>query len=79
MAEITLIFGVAGTSGTDYTLRIVKSATALQDEINLTAHVYDYNNQEVEITSVKYSFISPDSLNTDLKIVPSDFPVKLIN
>ena len=79
VAEITLIFGVAGTSGTDYTLRIVKSATALQDEINLTAHVYDYNNQEVEITSVKYSFISPDSLNTDLKIVPSDFPVKLIN
>lgn len=79
VAEITLIFGVAGTSGTDYTLRIVKSATALQDEINLTAHVYDYNNQEVEITSVEYSFISPDSLNADLKIVPSDFPVKLIN
>lgn len=79
VAEITLIFGVAGTSGTDYTLRIVQSATALQEEINLTAHVYDYNNQEVEITSVEYSFISPDSLNTDLKIVPSDFPVKLIN
>ena len=79
VAEITLIFGVAGASGTDYTLRIVQSATALQEEINLTAHVYDYNNQEVEITSVEYSFISPDSLNTDLKIVPSDFPVKLIN
>ena len=79
VAEITLIFGVAGTSGTDYTLRIVQSATALQEEINLTAHVYDYNNQEVEITSVEYSFISPDSLNADLKIVPSDFPVKLIN
>ena len=79
VAEITLIFGIAGTSGTDYTLRIVQSATALQEEINLTAHVYDYNSQEVEITSVEYSFISPDSLNADLKIVPSDFPVKLIN
>lgn len=82
VAEITLIFGVAGTSGTDYTLRVVPSKTAISNnstegttEISLNAHVYDYNNQEVEIKSIEYSFISPDSLNNDLGDKFKDFPV----
>lgn len=79
VAEITLIFGVAGTSGTDYTLRIVPSATAIQNEINLDAHVYDYNNQEVEIKSITYSFISPDSLDNNLGDKFTDFPVSFGN
>ena len=73
VAEITLIFGVAGTSGTDYTLRIIPSKTAISSnsagetaEINLTAHVYDYNNQEVKIKSIDYSFVAPDKLNEEL-------------
>lgn len=76
VAEITLIFGVAGTSGTDYTLRIVPSETTIDKKINLNAHVYDYNNQEVEIKSITYSFVSPNSLNNVLTEVPEDFPVK---
>lgn len=82
VAEITLIFGVAGTSGTDYTLRVVPSKTAISNnstegttEISLNAHVYDYNNQEVEIKCIEYSFISPDSLNNDLSNKFADFPV----
>lgn len=82
VAEITLIFGVAGTSGTDYTLRVVPSKTAISNnstegttEISLNAHVYDYNNQEVEIKSIEYSFISPDSLNNNLGDKFKDFPV----
>lgn len=76
VAEITLIFGIAGTSGTDYTLRIVPSTTAIQNEISLNAHVYDYNNQEVEIKSITYSFIAPNSLDKDLTPVPADFPAQ---
>ena len=76
VAEITLIFGVAGTSGTDYTLRVVPSETAIDKKINLNAHVYDYNNQEVEIKSITYSFVSPNSLNNVLTEIPEDFPVK---
>lgn len=86
VAEITLIFGVAGTSGTDYTLRVVPSKTAISNnstegttEISLNAHVYDYNNQEVEIKSIEYSFISPDSLNNDLSDKFADFPVSFGN
>ena len=86
VAEITLIFGVAGTSGTDYTLRVVPSKTAISNnstegttEISLNAHVYDYNNQEVEIKGVEYSFISPDSLNNDLGDKFKDFPVSFGN
>lgn len=75
VAEITLIFGVAGTSGTDYTLRVVPSATAIQNEISLNAHVYDYNNQEVEIKGITYSFISPDSLDNNLGDKFAEFPV----
>lgn len=82
VAEITLIFGVAGTSGTDYTLRIIPSKTAISNnktegttEISLDAHVYDYNNQEVEIKSIEYSFISPDSLNNNLGDKFAEFPV----
>lgn len=76
VAEITLIFGVAGTSGTDYTLRIIPSKTAIQNEISLDAHVYDYNNQEVKITGITYSFIAPNSLDKDLTPVPADFPAQ---
>ena len=83
VAEITLIFGVAGTSGTDYTLRIIPSKTAISydeatktSQITLTAHVYDYNNQEVEIKNIDYSFVSPSSLDTALTKVPDDFPAK---
>lgn len=76
VAEITFIFGVAGTSGTDYTLRIIPSKTAIQNEISLDAHVYDYNNQEVEITGITYSFIAPNSLDKDLTPVPADFPAQ---
>ena len=76
VAEITLIFGVAGTSGTDYTLRIVPSKTAIDKKINLNTHVYDYNNQEVKIKSITYSFVSPNSLNNVLTEIPEDFPVK---
>ncbi len=75
VAEITLIFGVAGTSGTDYALRIVPSTTAIQNEISLNAHVYDYNNQEVEIKSITYSFITPNSLNDNLGDKFTEFPV----
>lgn len=65
VAEITLIFGTAGTSGTDYTLRIIPSANGLTSggSIKLDAQVYDYNNQKVAITGVNWSFISPNSLN----------------
>lgn len=80
VAEITLIFGVAGTSGTDYTLRIIPSTTAISydetaktSQITLTAHVYDYNNQEVRIKSIDYSFVSPNSLDTALTKIPDDF------
>ena len=76
VAEITLIFGIAGTSGTDYTLRIVPSETAIDKKINLNAHVYDYNNQEVKINSITYSFVAPNSLNNVLTEIPTDFPVK---
>lgn len=86
VTEITLIFGVAGTSGTDYTLRVVPSKTAISNnstegttEISLNAHVYNYNNQEVEIKGVEYSFISPDSLNNDLGDKLKDFPVSFGN
>lgn len=86
VAEITLIFGVAGTNGTDYTLRVVPSKNAISNnstegttEISLNAHVYNYNNQEVEIKGVEYSFISPDSLNNDLGDKLKDFPVSFGN
>ncbi len=83
VAEITLIFGVAGTSGTDYTLRIIPSKTAISydettktSQITLTAHVYDYNNQEVEIKNIDYSFVSPNSLDTALTEIPDGFPAQ---
>lgn len=65
VAEITLIFGTAGTSGTDYTLRIIPSANGITSggSIKLDAQVYDYNNQKIATTSVNWSFVSPDSLN----------------
>lgn len=78
VAEITLIFGVAGTSGTDYTLRIIPSATAVNNSITLTAHVYDYNNQEVTISKVDYSFVAPNSLNNELTSIKG-FPFSFSN
>lgn len=77
VAEITLIFGTAGTSGTDYTLRIIPSANGIisAGSIKLDAQVYDFNNQKVVPTSVKWSFISPDSLNKAVLDENASLPV----
>lgn len=67
--SITLIFGTAGTNGTDYTFRIAldKNAEYNQQLLNATAYVYDYNNQQVEIAEfIKQDWLYPSYTKNDL-------------
>lgn len=63
--NITLIFGTAGTNGTDYTFRISLSENAEHGQTLLaTPQVYDYNNQKIEISQIiKQDWLYKDSKN----------------
>lgn len=65
---ISLTFGVAGTAGSDYTFVITADKDALiigkeDEKIVLTATLYDYNDEIVELTdkTVKWSWLDSDS------------------
>ena len=64
---INLTFGVAGTAGSDYTFVIEanKDAFTIEEdtEIVLTAKLYDYNNEVVDLTdeTIKWSWLDKTS------------------
>jgi len=64
-ASVSLAFGPMGTNGTDSTLilSLDKNAAAIKpgETLNVNANLYDYENNELEITDITWSWWSYDN------------------
>ena len=71
-AEISMVFGTLGTSGTDYTLIVTpakstQTAVVSDDPLELQIALYDYNNNKLSLNNLEISWFGPTAYTAEPK------------
>lgn len=71
-SSITLVFGMAGSNGTNYTFKLIPGETAeTGNDLTIIPAVYDCNNKEVVINNIEYGWYQK-SIGQDINDIIKD-------